>query len=68
MDKKIKNNNCILQEISSIVKTMKTDINSIKNDLSIIKDKIKDREAVEQDEIFTTDDTKPNESSGWFFS
>jgi uncharacterized coiled-coil protein SlyX len=65
MDKKIKNNNCILQEISSIVKTMKTDINSIKNDLSIIKEKIKDKE---QDEIFTTDDTKPNESSGWFFS
>jgi len=44
---------------------MKTDINSIKNDLSIIKEKIKDKE---QDEIFTTDDTKPNESSGWFFS
>ncbi len=65
MDKKIKNNNCILQEISSIVKTMKTDINSIKNDLSIIKDKIKDRE---QDEIFTTDETKTPEPSGWFFS
>jgi len=68
MDKKIKNNNCILQEISSQVKTIKTDINTIKNDLSIIKEKIKDREAVEQDEIFTTDDAKPNESSGWFFS
>tara|TARA_R110002020_G_scaffold357070_2_gene569547 strand:+ start:28 stop:225 length:198 start_codon:yes stop_codon:yes gene_type:complete len=65
MDKKIKNNNCILQEISSQVKTIKTDINTIKNDLSIIKEKIKDKE---QDEIFTTDDTKPNESSGWFFS
>jgi hypothetical protein len=66
MDKKIKNNNCILQEISSQVKSIKTDINTIKNDLSIIKDKIKER--VEQDEIFTNDDTKPNENSGWFFS
>ncbi len=66
MDKKIKNNNCILQEISSQVKTIKTDINTIKNDLSIIKEKIKDKE---QDEIFTNDDIiKPNENSGWFFS
>jgi septal ring factor EnvC (AmiA/AmiB activator) len=65
MDKKIKNNNCILQEISSQVKSIKTDINTIKNDLSIIKEKIKDKE---QDEIFTNDDIKPNENSSWFFS
>lgn len=63
MDKKIKNNNCILQEILSQVKTIKTDIEEIKKDLSIIKNKIKHKDI--EDEIFTTDETKPN---AWFFS
>ena len=64
MDKKIKNNNCILQEIISIVKSIKEDVNDLKNDLSIIKDTIKNN--VEED-IFI-DDEKKAEPSGWFFS
>ena len=66
MDKKIKNNNCILQDVLSQVKTIKTDIDEIKKDLSIIKNKLKDKDI--EDEIFTNDETKPNETSGWFFS
>lgn len=63
MDKKIKNNNCILQDILSQVKTIKTDIEEINKDLSIIKTFLKHKDI--EDEIFTTDETKPN---GWFFS
>tara|TARA_R110002020_G_scaffold242340_6_gene455679 strand:- start:1700 stop:1900 length:201 start_codon:yes stop_codon:yes gene_type:complete len=66
MDRKIKNNNCILQDVLSQVKSIKTDVDEIKKDLSIIKNKLENKDI--EDEIFTTDETKPNESSGWFFS
>tara|TARA_R100001163_G_scaffold8304_1_gene8254 strand:+ start:20 stop:223 length:204 start_codon:yes stop_codon:yes gene_type:complete len=67
MDKKIKNNNCILQDVLLQVKSIKTDVDDIKKDLSIIKNTLKQKDI--EDEIFTTDETKPNEKpSGWFFS
>jgi hypothetical protein len=66
MDKKIKNNNCILQDVLSQVKSIKEDVNDIKKDLTIIKSKLIEKDI--EDEVFTTDETKPPVSSGWIWS
>lgn len=68
MENKIKTNNCILQDICIQVKTIKEDINDLKNHLSIIKRELQKKDI--DDEVFTTDEPKPPppSGSGWFFS
>lgn len=66
MDIKIKNNNCILQDICIEVKSIKEDMNEIKKDLSIIKNKLQEKDI--DDEVFTTTDESKPPVSGWIWS